>query len=421
MNSKKIIALIITMILTIGSISVVYSDSPFTDIEDNWARNYIISVYEKGLMNGTSNDKFSPGNPVNKYSVVITIAKMMNAEETANLDELVEKHKVDLEKFKVPSYAQRETAFALEKEIILSDYDLDNMSDKPQATKLDICVYLGRAFKVEQDPSLPIQLFFRDTELIPRAYRGHVNHMIKINVVDGKGDANGDFKPNDLVTRAMFAKMLDEASTAYGEEFGEIDNGKDEIPDIIENEWPEDDEYDEDVPEDSTDYESDTATAVFAKGTIDTIIYSRNKKPKILLESEGKVIKEFYIPEDLIKENVIINGQLSDVYSLRPGMYVEVNAQNGVIRNIATMEFTRDINEKAIIRSIDFVNAEIQVDIMDEVDQTMKEKRVYLKDAKLVDISLSSILMDDLKRGQTVNIFGVEDENGINAITVIAQ
>ena len=239
--------------------------------------------------------------------------------------------------------------------------------------------------------------------------------MIEIDVVDGKGDANGDFKPNDLVTRAMFAKMIDEASNAYKKQDGwnndDIDDG------LID-----DDDYVDDLFDDFDEFDNDSTETVFTKGIIDSVIYKRNDKPKILLETEGKSIKEFYVPEDLIKENIILNGQLSDVYSLRPGMFVEVKAQNKIVRNIATVEFIRNINEKAIIRSIDFLNAEITVDIMDEAEQIVKEKKVYLQNANLVDISsVETILLDDLKRGQTVIIYGVEDETGIKAVTVIAQ
>jgi len=415
LNNKKLVALLITITLLLSSFTLIHADSPFIDIENNWAKDSIISVNQKGLMKGTSDNKFSPGNPVNKYSVLVTIAKMMDAEKIADLDDLVEKSKADLDKFKVPEYAKRETAFSLERGIILSDFDLESMSDKPNATKLDICVYLGRAFGVQQDATLPVQLFFRDTESIPRAYRGHVNHMIEIDVVDGKGDANGDFKPNDLVTRAMFAKMIDEASNAYKKQDGwnndDIDDG------LID-----DDDYVDDLFDDFDEFDNDSTETVFTKGIIDSVIYKRNDKPKILLETEGKSIKEFYVPEDLIKENIILNGQLSDVYSLRPGMFVEVKAQNKIVRNIATVEFIRNINEKAIIRSIDFLNAEITVDIMDEAEQIVKEKKVYLQNANLVDISsVETILLDDLKRGQTVIIYGVEDETGIKAVTVIAQ
>lgn len=396
---------------------MVYAESPFTDIEDNWARNYIVSVYEKGLMNGTAEGKFSPSESVNKYSVLVTIAKMMDAEGLADLDDLTLKYKDDLEKFKVPDYAKRQSAFALEKEIV-TDYELDKMSQEPLATKQDICVYLGRAFEVKQDPLLPApQLFFTDTEYILRPYRVYVDYLIKINVIDGKGDKNGYFKPDDLVTRAMFAKMLDEASNAYGEEFG---TGKEKADDGEDDGLPYENN-DIKPSEENSDFDDDDSVIKYAKGYIDSVIYSRKADPKILLETEGKSIKEFYIPEDIIKENIILNGQLSDVYSLRPGMYVELKAQNKTVKNIATVEFTKSVSERAIIKSIDLINAEITVDIMDETVETMKEKKVFLKDASLADTFLKPIHMDDLRRGQYISIFGIEDVEGIRANSIIAQ
>lgn len=290
MNSKKFIALITAAVLVIGSMSAAYGDSPFGDIENNWAKANIISVYEKGLMNGTSEGKFSPNSPVSKYSAVITIARMMNAEKTEDLDAYIEKYKDILDKYSVPSYARREVAFCLDKEIIQGEIDLVRFNEEPNATKLDICIYLGRAFGIKHDPSQPsAQLFFRDTEMIPRAYRIYVDHMIKIEVVDGKGDANGDFRPNDPLTRAMFAKMIDVANTEYTNEFGQ---GSETSPSV------EDENEEEPSKEitDKIDYISDTATSTIAKGTIDSIIYSRSSKPKILLEVEGKKIMEFFMP-----------------------------------------------------------------------------------------------------------------------------
>lgn len=413
--NKKIIALIVTLILILASAHMVYADSPFKDIEDNWARNYIISVYEKGLMNGTATDRFSPGDTVNKYSVIVAIANMMGASKSEDLDELVENHKASLQKFEVPDYAKREVAFALEKDILQSEYDLDNMQNKPNANKLDICVYLGRAFDIEHDSlKSPPQLFFTDTEFILRPYRVYVDYMIKINVIDGKGDANGYFKPDDLVTRAIFAKMLDQASNAYSEEFAVANQSGDDdgLP------------YEDREPVKSeNEFEDNDGQVVSAKGYIDSITYSRKEKPRILLEVEGKSIKEFYIPEDLIRENIIINGQLSDVHSLRPGMHVELNAQNKVVKNIATVEISKSISGEATIKEIYLQNMEVLVDIKDEEDDFMKEKRVFLKDAKIVEYtSLEPVYISDLRKGQSIIITnGLEDEEGIKATSIIAK
>lgn len=415
MNSKKFIALITAAVLVIGSMSAAYGDSPFGDIENNWAKANIISVYEKGLMNGTSEGKFSPNSPVSKYSAVITIARMMNAEKTEDLDTYIGKYKDILDKYSVPSYARREVAFCLDKEIIQGEIDLVRFNEEPNATKLDICIYLGRAFGIKHDPSQPsAQLFFRDTEMIPRAYRIYVDHMIKIEVVDGKGDANGDFRPNDPLTRAMFAKMIDVANTEYTNEFGQ---GSETSPSV------EDENEEEPSKEitDKIDYISDTATSTIAKGTIDSIIYSRSSKPKILLEVEGKKIMEFFMPEDLIKENVIIEGRLSDVYSLRPGMHVEVKAQNGVINNIATVEITKQVDCRAVIRDIDLIDATMMVNMMDTGEQIMKENKVYLKGAKIVDSYINTISIDELQPGLEITLIGIEETEGIKAITIMVH
>lgn len=428
MNYKKIIVVLAIVVLVIGSMNVAYADSPFIDIENNWAKENIISVYEKGLMNGTSALEFSPDKPMDKYSAIITIARMMDAEKVADLDALVEKHKSILDKYDVPSYARKEVAFCHDNDVILGEIDLVKFSDSPNATKLDITVYLGRAFGIEHDPSKPpVQLFFRDTENILRAYRIYVDHMIKVGVVNGTGDVNGDFRPNDLVTRAMFAKMVDVASEEYDKQFGGTsdiidDQDLDDKAPVVSTPIQEGDALEpSDEITDTIDYVSDIASSTTAKGIIDSIIYSRNSKPKVTLEIESQKMVTFYIPEDLIKENIIINSQLSDVYSLRPGMQVEVKAQNGEIKNIATVEITRSIDGKAIVKSIDLLNATIIVDVIDGQKEIVEEKKIDLKNAKIGDLSFNIFTMDELRLGQSITFFGIEDMEGIKASTIIVQ
>lgn len=423
MKYKKIAAVLTAATVFLSSLPMAYADTPFKDIENNWAKAHIISVYDKGLMNGTSEDKFSPDVAVNKYSAIKTIGTMMGT-GIMDLTDIVNKHKDVLDKYKVPEYAKKEVAYCLEKGIIQSEYDLDKMSLSPNATKLDICIYLGRALGVTHENSNNVVVLnYKDTMSIPTMYHIYVDHMIKIGVVDGKGDAQGLFNPNMPVTRGMFAKMIDIASSEYvktdvSTETSNLpaQNVEDQTEETPVVEMPEETTGDSQTgaaPVDDT-----TAVEVTDKGIIDTITYKRGSQPKILLENENKEMVEYSIPEDLMKENIIINGQLSDVYSLRPGLYVEIKALSGVIDRISTIDMSKPVNTTATIKEIDSLNGIMYVDINDEQGRTY-EKKVYLYNAKIADLLLNILTADALSPGQIINLIGTEDLEGIKAQTVI--
>ena len=415
MKHKKIAA-ILTATILLSTTTMAFADTPFIDIEKNWAKAHIISVNEKGLMNGTATDKFSPDTAVDKYSAIISIARMMGT-NNMDLDDVVKEQKDVLDKYKVPEYAMKETAFCLDKGIIQGEIEMDKFGNQAQATKLDVCVYLGRAFGVKYDATKPpVNFSYTDALSIPSMYRIYVDHMIKIGVVDGKGDAGGLFNPNTPITRAMFAKMLDVASIEYVKTAITTDTSTEPV---------QNDKTQPPVQEDTDTIINpiDNSKAVMEKdkGTIDSITYSRSSQPKILLETENKVLVEYTIPADLIKENVIINGTLSDVYSLRPGLYVEIETQSREIRRISTVDITKNINTQAIIKQVDFINALVFVDVYNEQDGTAEEKKVFLRDAKIGDLSFNLLNMDALSPGQSIILIGIEDTEGIKAKTVMLQ
>ncbi|MDD2482616.1 MAG: S-layer homology domain-containing protein, partial [Lutispora sp.] len=349
MKHKKIAA-ILTATILLSTTTMAFADTPFIDIEKNWAKAHIISVNEKGLMNGTEADKFSPDKAVDKYSAIISIARMMGT-NNMDLNDVVNYQKDVLDKYKVPEYAMRETAFCLDKGIIQGEIEMDKFGNQAQATKLDVCVYLGRAFGVNYDAAKPpVILSYTDAYSIPSMYRVYIDHMIKIGVVDGKGDAEGLFNPNTPITRAMFAKMLDAASIEY-------------VKTDITTDTPTEPVQNENADTITTPTDNGTAAVTKDKGTIDSITYSRSSQPKILLETENKTMTEYTIPEDLMKENIIINGQLSDVYSLRPGLFVEVEILSGKIDRISTIEIIKQIDTKGIIKQVDLINRVMTADI----------------------------------------------------------
>lgn len=415
MKYKKTAAILTAATVFLNTLTFTYAQTPFTDIENSWAKTHIINVYEKGLMEGTTENTFSPGAVITKYSAIKAIAKMMGT-GLMDLDDVVAKYKSVLDKYNVPSDYRREIAFFLEKGILQSEFDLEQMRTTPNATKLDICIYLSRALGVnDENYKDVVALTYKDSLQIPSLYHKYVAYMIKIGAVDGKGDQEGKFNPGNPATRDMFAKMLDIASNEYLKTVVSSGNN-DQIEGIPAEETPSvvsDEGQTGTVTEDVN-----TGVEVYDKGVIDTITYKRDSQPKILLERDNKEMVEYTVPEDLMKENIIINGMLSDVYSLRPGLYVEVKAQSGVVNWIKTIEMTRQINTLATIVEVDLSNEIMYVEIADN-DGLITQRKVFLSNTKVGDLYLNILTIDALSPGQRINLIGDESSEGIKATSII--
>ncbi|MGE5677584.1 MAG: S-layer homology domain-containing protein [Pseudomonadota bacterium] len=218
-KNKFFKATVFTLALLLAVTGVAYADndtSKFTDIYGHWAEQHINSVYSKGLMGGVTETLFKPGDLVKNYDALVSISRMIDAENDINMEQLETKYqeKVIL-KFNVPEYARKGILLCLGKGII-TDYDVSAFAAKPNATKKDIVKYLGMAFGVKVDSSAPpVVLAFRDSMYIPTIYKPYVQFLIDNGIVNASGDANGNFNPDSNIDRASFAKMLDIASTVY--------------------------------------------------------------------------------------------------------------------------------------------------------------------------------------------------------------
>ncbi len=85
---KFLKATVISFALLIAVTGVAYADngaSKFTDIDDSWAKQHIINVYNKGLMGGATETQFKPGDHVKNYDALVSISRMINKEKDINL------------------------------------------------------------------------------------------------------------------------------------------------------------------------------------------------------------------------------------------------------------------------------------------------------------------------------------------------
>jgi hypothetical protein len=218
---KKSLSLLLIVAMILSSISVLHADATiikFTDINNSWARQNIINVYNKGLMNGVSESLFKPLDKVTNFQALISITRMTNAKEKYDLAALEAKYKDSvLDKYNVPTYARQETAYCLETGIVSAN-DISALTAGTYATKQVVSAYLAKAFGVTYDATKPIVfLGYNDSMFIIKENKAYIKYLIDIGVLSSQGDAKGNFNPDELITRETYAKMLDVASDKYKE------------------------------------------------------------------------------------------------------------------------------------------------------------------------------------------------------------
>lgn len=220
-NTKRSLSLLLIAAVILSSISALYADATiikFTDISSSWAKQNIINVYNKGLMNGVSENSFKPMDKVTNFQALISITRMANGKEKYDLSALEAKYKdTVLDKYNVPAYARKETAYCLETGILTAN-DISALTASTYVTKQIVSSYIAKAFGVTYDPTKPIVfLGYSDSMFINKENKPYISYLIDIGVLNSKGDAKGNFNPDELISREMYAKMLDVASDKYKE------------------------------------------------------------------------------------------------------------------------------------------------------------------------------------------------------------
>ncbi len=213
------LVLLVTMIAS----SFTYAVSSFTDTSEHWASDNIERVSSKNIMPGFSDATFRADTKVSKLEAIVTVYRVMKmAGKISSDDEIafVAKHKQTIEDLGIPvmlapyggdTYAA--AAYALEKSIIEKDELKYFVNDgKPtEAKKVDISIFIAKAinsYKKENLENKFIDFSYNDAKSINRFSAPYVYSLIEKNIISSKGDSEGNFKPNDSVTRAVLATMM---------------------------------------------------------------------------------------------------------------------------------------------------------------------------------------------------------------------
>jgi len=177
------------------------SENPFVDItSDDWYYDSVMYAYKLGLMNGTSDDQFSPDTPLTRAMVVTVLYRLMDEPETADMESPF----TDLDE---DAYYIDAVKWAFENGIVLGLGD-DTFAPDEIVSRQDIATIFMRYIKyIEVDlPKLCDYDGFGDEDDIVDYALDSIMKMFEAGILFGRLD--NKFDPETGATRAEFTAIL---------------------------------------------------------------------------------------------------------------------------------------------------------------------------------------------------------------------
>ncbi|MEW9702894.1 S-layer homology domain-containing protein [Paenibacillus sp. SI8] len=180
----------------------------FNDMKSaEWAMRYIASLASKNVFEGYEDGTFKPDNKVSRIEAITAAVRLMGLREQAESTTEMQTKLNFKDADKIPSWAVGYVAVALENDLFTENDD--SVLPSQDADRLWATTLLVKALKLETEAKAKMNttLTFKDANKIPAGSVGYVAVAIEKGLVDGFED--NTFRPNQSVTRAQLAALLD--------------------------------------------------------------------------------------------------------------------------------------------------------------------------------------------------------------------
>lgn len=180
----------------------------FNDLKTaEWAVRYIASLASKRVFEGYEDGTFKPQNTVSRIEAITAAVRLMGLRSQAESSTEMNTHLNFKDANQVPAWAVGYVALALENDLF-SEND-DSVQPQKEGDRLWATTLLVKALKLDAQAKAKMNtaLPFKDAKQIPAGSVGYVAVAIEKGLVDGFED--NTFRPNQPVTRAQLAALLD--------------------------------------------------------------------------------------------------------------------------------------------------------------------------------------------------------------------
>ena len=200
---KGIASLLVLLVFFLISAGMVVAGQVFSDVSDShWAVKDIARMKSKGVIGGVSATEFAPKNPVTREQLAVMLVRVMNKQAEAG-GSIPANY---VYRNSVSNYAVGSIAYAVNNEIITGN--LLHSDPKGAAPRHEVAVLVGRAMGLANEATQKqyATLNYKDADIIPTSSRGYVAVLQEKGIMGGSSD--GNFYPNDSLTREQFASVL---------------------------------------------------------------------------------------------------------------------------------------------------------------------------------------------------------------------
>lgn len=224
--SKYICALSLAAMFTINTMAATIIDVA----SNHWAYKAVTDLANRGIMVPTSTGEFRPNQLMNYFEVADVLAKAtgyVDVDVATNIDPVFKEqiqNNYERQKAVLATYAAKYSTWdkSYDKQVAyllgrgyMSVSDLDKFITKSTKsetrnimTKEELAVFVVRLIGKENTAKNTYKTTgFNDEKNIKESYRPHVAYLKSIGVING----TGSFNPATKVTKALCAKMVDDA------------------------------------------------------------------------------------------------------------------------------------------------------------------------------------------------------------------
>lgn len=174
------------------------SGSPFNDINNSYARNEIIDLYNKKILTGTTATTFSPAQSMTRAEFLAIIGRLLKLDP---VNSPVSPYRDVAQSAWYYGWVQAAVQLGL-----ASGTSETTFAPSKSVTRQEAAVWIAKAFKQAGDQG-SVQSAFNDGRAIASWASASVVAVYKLGLM--KGDETGSFRPADPITRQEAAVLMD--------------------------------------------------------------------------------------------------------------------------------------------------------------------------------------------------------------------
>lgn len=196
----------------------------FNDMQGaQWALRYIASLSSKRVFEGFEDGSFKPDIAVPRIQAIVAAVRNMGLREQAESAAEMQTKLNFKDANQIPAWAVGYVAVALENDLFSESEE--SVKPNQPADRLWATTLLVKSLKLEAEAKAKMNtnLQFRDASKIPAGSVGYVAVAIEKGLIDGFED--NTFRPNQNVTRAQLAALLDRAGNQLPDEDQSVSTG----------------------------------------------------------------------------------------------------------------------------------------------------------------------------------------------------